>query len=313
MILAVALGIAFRNRPPDAVHVAVLAGPDAERLRAGLDSAEVRASVEDEPSAHVDLRAGKVALVVLPGDPVTYRYDESRPESRLARMLVNDRLQRADGRTDPTRVSDERVTEVGARYIDFLIPGTPRHDAHVEQHVGHRVPHRRDAHEEAGEAPARDADASHRLPALLRRHAGGSSYSSRSPCSSGSDGSCSVSAWPGSFALVMAVSLLGALTFAGIGLLVASRAENTQTVGGLMNLVMMPMFVGSGVFFSASELPRRASARGEGAAAHGPQRCASGGRQRGGGGVGAIARQLGLLAGCAAVSFALALKVFRWR
>src|SRR6185437_13060161 len=59
----------------------------------------------------------------------------------------------------------------------------------------------------------------------------------------------------GSCLLLFGLSLLGALTFAGLGLLVASRAENTQTVGGLMNLVMMPMFVGSGVFFSTGNFP----------------------------------------------------------
>ena len=55
--------------------------------------------------------------------------------------------------------------------------------------------------------------------------------------------------------LVMALSFLGAFSFAGLGLLVASRAQNTQTVGGLMNLVMMPMFIASGVFFSTSNFP----------------------------------------------------------
>jgi ABC-type multidrug transport system permease subunit len=59
----------------------------------------------------------------------------------------------------------------------------------------------------------------------------------------------------GSKLLLWAVCLLGAFTLGGLGLLVASRAQNTQTVGGLMNLVMMPMFIGSGVFFSTSNFP----------------------------------------------------------
>lgn len=60
---------------------------------------------------------------------------------------------------------------------------------------------------------------------------------------------------PASPLALIAFTLLGALAFAGIGLLVASRAQNTQTVGGLMNLVMMPMFIGSGVFFSTAHFP----------------------------------------------------------
>ena len=51
------------------------------------------------------------------------------------------------------------------------------------------------------------------------------------------------------------VAVTGALSFAAIAVLVASRAENTQTVSGLMNVVMMPMFVLSGVFFSSAHFP----------------------------------------------------------
>ena len=95
-------------------------GGDARR--AGV-AAHQGARSSDPASARDELRAGKVPLVVVPGEPVTYRYDETRPEARLARAAVDDRLQRAAGRADPLAVTDERVTEPGARYIDFLIPG----------------------------------------------------------------------------------------------------------------------------------------------------------------------------------------------
>ena len=49
--------------------------------------------------------------------------------------------------------------------------------------------------------------------------------------------------------------LLGALAFAGIGLLVASRARTVEAVSGLMNLVMLPMWVLSGIFFSSERFP----------------------------------------------------------
>jgi ABC-type polysaccharide/polyol phosphate export permease len=116
----------------------------------------------------------------------------------------------------------------------------------------------------------------------------------------------------GSPVLILALSVLGALTFAGLGLLVSSRAQNTQTVGGLMNLVMMPMFIGSGVFFSSANFPEslqpfvralpltalndalRAVVN-EGAT------------------LGAVARSMMLLVGWGVVSFAAALRMFRWR
>src|SRR5262249_5233705 len=59
----------------------------------------------------------------------------------------------------------------------------------------------------------------------------------------------------GSLLLVIVVDVIGALAFAGIGLLVGSRATTTETVSGLMNLVMLPMWLFSGVFFSAERFP----------------------------------------------------------
>ena len=60
----------------------------------------------------------------------------------------------------------------------------------------------------------------------------------------------------GNLVLFMFVEIVGALAFAGIGLLVASRAETTETVSGLMNLVMIPMWLCSGVFFPADRFPK---------------------------------------------------------
>ena len=60
----------------------------------------------------------------------------------------------------------------------------------------------------------------------------------------------------GSLFAVLAVALLGAMSFAGLGLAVASRPRKIETVSGLMNLVMLPMFVGSGVFFSVDRFPQ---------------------------------------------------------
>jgi ABC-type polysaccharide/polyol phosphate export permease len=58
-----------------------------------------------------------------------------------------------------------------------------------------------------------------------------------------------------SFAAMAALILLGAFSFAGIGLLVASRAKTLEAVSGLMNLVMLPMWILSGIFFSSNRFP----------------------------------------------------------
>ena len=72
----------------------------------------------------------------------------------------------------------------------------------------------------------------------------------------------------GSLLLVLVIDVVGALAFAGIGLLIASRATSTETVSGLMNLVMLPMWLFSGVFFSAERFPDAAAAVHPDPAAH---------------------------------------------
>jgi ABC-type multidrug transport system permease subunit len=59
----------------------------------------------------------------------------------------------------------------------------------------------------------------------------------------------------GSLLTVMVFVFLGAFTFAGIGLLVGSRAKTLETVSGLMNLIMLPMWILSGIFFSSERFP----------------------------------------------------------
>ncbi|HEX6836841.1 MAG TPA: ABC transporter permease, partial [Polyangia bacterium] len=128
IVLAFALGIAFRNRPPEPVWAAVQQGDGAHEVFHALQAShEVKVELLDAAAAHEALRTGKVSLVVVPGAgaprTLTYEFDPTRPESRLARAVVDDVLQRADGRKDPTAVRDARVTEPGSRYIDFLVPG----------------------------------------------------------------------------------------------------------------------------------------------------------------------------------------------
>src|SRR5207302_1213923 len=111
---------------PDPVAVGVWSGPDAsgsrrvvEALR-GTNGIEVREYYG--PSTR-DLSTGKIALFVRPGERLEYDFDPTRPESRLAREIVDNALQRASGRADVLRTMDHPVAAPGSRYIDFLIPG----------------------------------------------------------------------------------------------------------------------------------------------------------------------------------------------
>jgi ABC-type polysaccharide/polyol phosphate export permease len=59
----------------------------------------------------------------------------------------------------------------------------------------------------------------------------------------------------GSLLSILLLSAIGAVGFAGMGLLTASRAQKIESVSGLINLIMMPMWIFSGVFFSYERFP----------------------------------------------------------
>jgi ABC-type multidrug transport system permease subunit len=109
-----------------------------------------------------------------------------------------------------------------------------------------------------------------------------------------------------------AVILLGATTFAGLGLLIASRAKTIETVSGLMNAIMLPMYVLSGVFFPSDRFPDAVQPFIQIlplTAVNDALRAV----MNEGKGFEAILLPVAVLAAWGAVSFALALKLFRWR
>src|SRR3972149_2683261 len=241
VLMAVVLGVAFRGERPDPSAAVVVEGRGADRLEAALrgDAAG---------------RAGRAAILLIPGDPVTFRYDPTRPESELARVRVNAALQRAAGRIDPIAVREERLNERGSRYIDFLVPGLLGMNLMggglwgigwiiVEMRIRKLLklqlttPMRR-----------RDFLLSHVLVRLVfiplevvpLLYLSYLLFDVRVA---------------GSLGAVALASCLGAVSFAGLGTLIASRAKTTGAISGLINLCSLPMFVLSGVFFSTARFP----------------------------------------------------------
>ena len=312
VLLALGLGIAFRNRPAESVRVAVQAGPDAERLAAGLDSVSTLSVRVMQPSAaHDALRTGKLAVVVVPGDSVTYLYDPTRNDSRMARLLVDRAVQRAAGRSDPVPVDDAYLTEPGSRYIDFLIPGLLGLNLMGSGMwgIGFNI------------VQARRKKLLKRLLAtpMRKSHYLGAFILSRFVFMILEVVALVGFGWlvfdvrvHGSLADLLVVTVIGSLAFAGLGLLAASRARTIEGVSGIMNLVMLPMWIFSGVFFSYANFPDAMQPFIKTLPLT-PLNDALRSVMIDGAPLQANLPRLGILVSWGAIAFAAALRIFRWR
>lgn len=253
VLLALALGIAFRSSGSDSIAVGVQPG-DPGLWSALADAGNLRPVELDAAEAREELRSGRVALVVIPGAPVTYWYDAAREEGRMARLAVDDAIQRAAGRDDPVTVASREMTERGSRYIDFLIPGLLGMNLMGTGMwgIGFNIVHARSRNL----LKRLVATPMHKSHYLLGQIGGRLAFLLLEV------GVLLLFAWlafdvpiRGSLIAIALISVLGAMTFAGLGLLVASRARTVEGIAGLVNLVMMPMWILSGIFFSTSRFP----------------------------------------------------------
>jgi ABC-type multidrug transport system permease subunit len=255
MLLTLALGFAFREKPPDRILVGVVEGPQAQaRIQSLSKSPALQPRVLSEAAARDELRRGKISLLVEGGDPPLYRYDPTRPDARTARLEVDDALQSAAGRRNAFASREEHVKEQGSRYVDFLVPGL----------LGMNLMG-------TGMWAIGFSVVNARLKKLLKRliatpmrksHYLLAQFLSRLAFLVLEVAVLVIFARlvfnvriNGSLMLFSLICLLGGGAFAGLGLLVASRARTLEAVSGLMNLTMVPMWICSGVFFSYERFP----------------------------------------------------------
>ncbi|HET6796884.1 MAG TPA: ABC transporter permease [Gemmatimonadales bacterium] len=315
VLLAAGLGLAFRNQAPARTAVAVVSGmPESSRLADALQhERDMMVSLLSDSAAGEALRVGEVALTVVPGPSgeVEYRYDQSRPESRTARLLVDDAIQRAGGRANSLQVRDQLVHDPGARYIDFLIPGLLGMNLMGSGIWG------------LGFAIV-DARKKRLLKRLIATPMSRAQYLSSFVLSRltllclevvlllGFGVLAFGVPLRGSLVLLALICLLSSLAFSSLGLLISSRAQTMEGASGLMNLVMLPMWIFSGVFFSASRFPEQIQPLIQALPLTAVIDALRANTLRGAG-LSAVAPELGIIAAWMALSFLLALKLFRWR
>ena len=312
LLMAFALGIAFREERAQEVVVGVVRA-EGSTIGQQLKGAEgVRVRPLEPGDVDGALRRGQVAVVLMPGPPLVYRFDPARPESRMARLVVDDVLQRKAGRAAAHRRPRRQRRGAGLALHRLADPGAAGMNIMGTSlwSIGFSV------------VEARSRKLLKRLmatpmprgavPARRTCCRGWSSWCSRRRrCSSSPDFAFGV-APVGSIALVAGLILLGALAFSGLGLLIATRATTIEGVSGWMNIVMMPMWLLSGVFFASSNFPDVAqpfirllpltalvdALRGVFLDGYGPA---------------AIGREIATLTIYTVATFVLSMKLFRWR
>jgi ABC-2 type transport system permease protein len=259
ILLAAGLGIAFRQRGPDQAQIGVVGS--AAGAVAVVDALKKDSTLTvrtyDDSAAALALRTGKIALLVVPAsakDSIRLVYDRDRSEAVNARVLVDRAIQVSAGRVDPVRVNDTYVTEAGSRYIDFLIPGLLGMNLMGSSvwGIGFSIVTARSKKLLKRFMATPMSRVQYLLSFLASRMVflilevvtliGFGYWAFGVPLR-------------GSLVALFLIAFFGAVSFGGLGLLAASRARTTEAVSGIMNFIMLPMWIFSGVFFSSSNFP----------------------------------------------------------
>jgi ABC-type multidrug transport system permease subunit len=309
ILLAVGLGIAFRNRPADVLQVGATTTQLTQALAADKG---LTAYPYDEAAGTHALATGQILLLAIQrGDGVAYKYDDTNPDARTARLLADRDLQAAAGRHDAVAVANELVHETGARYIDFVVPGLLGMNlmGSAMWGLGFAIVEARQKkllkRLVASPMPKWQYLASFLLSRLAMLIVEVAAFLGFARVAFGVP-------FRGSLWQLCILCLMTSLAFSALGLLVSSRARTMEAASGLMNLVMLPMWILSGVFFSATRFP---------AALQPLVRAlpltaaidALRGNMLQGTSLSHMMAQVGILAAWFVVPFAVSLRIFKWR
>ena len=310
ILLTAGLGVAFRNKPADVLTV----GAGDEEIRSMLArEPSLKVRTLDRSAGEQELRMGRIALYAMRGTEggVAYRFDDTNPDARLARLLVDRALQRGSGRADAVATKDDIIREAGSRYIDFLVPGLLGMNLMSSGIWG------------LGFSIV-DARRKKLLKRLIASPMPRAQYLLSFLLSRLVTVTLEVTTLVAFGVWVFGVPLRGrltdlallclfaALSFSALGLLIASRARTIEAASGMINLIMLPMWISSGVFFSAERFPDAVlpvirvlplTAAIDALRANMLQ----------GAGLGQLGTQLAVLGIWLLVCFFTALKLFRWR
>ena len=257
LLMVIGLGIAFNSSGKTELMVDVVGNPDLPKIVSVLEEepgVRIRESSLEDGLKRLRLNKTQVVLTVDSAGVFEYHFDPSSPDSRVARDTLDNILQAAAGRADPLKTEDRTVTAPGSRYVDFLVPGL----------IGMNLMG-------GGLWGVGFVLVDMRIKKLLKRML--ATPMPRSHFLLAAVGNRIIFFIPEAFALLLAahwifgvpiegsilgivfVAFVGAMSFSGLGLLAASRAQRVETVSGIMNVIMLPMWLCSGIFFSSERFP----------------------------------------------------------
>ena len=309
ILLAVGLGIAFRNRPADVLQVGATTPQLTQALAA--DNGLTATTMDEAAGTHALATGGILLLAIQRPDGVAYKYDDTNPDARTARLLVDRAIQTAAGQRAAVLADNELVHETGARYIDFVVPGLLGMNlmGSAMWGLGFAIVEARQKKllKRLVASPMQRWQylASFLLSRLAMLVVEVAAFLGFARLAFGVP-------FRGSLLQLGLLCVLSSLAFSALGLLVSSRARTMEAASGLMNLVMLPMWILSGVFFSATRFP---------VAIQPVVRAlpltaaidALRGNMLQGMNLGQLIAPLGILLAWFVVPFAVSLRIFRWR
>lgn len=253
VLLAAGLGIAFRNRPPDVLDVGATSAGLAQSLNSDKG---LRATVIDQAIGTHTLATGQIVLLAIAQQDgsVVYKYDDTNPDARSARLLADRAIQKGAGQQEVLHARNDLVHETGSRYIDFVVPGLLGMNlmGSAIWGLGFSIVEARQKkllkRFVASPMPRWQYLASFLLSRLALLVIEVVAFLGFARLVFGVP-------FRGSLAELAILCILISLSFSALGLLIASRAKTMEAASGLMNLVMLPMWILSGVFFSATRFP----------------------------------------------------------
>ncbi len=309
ILLAVGLGIAFRNRPADVLAVGATSAQLTQALN--LDKGLSAAVIDEEEGTH-ELTTGRILLLAIQGNGgVAYKYDDTNPDGRLARLLADRAIQKAAGQKEALRSSNDLVHEAGARYIDFVVPGLLGMNlmGSAIWGLGFSIVEARQKkllkRFVASPMPRWEYLASYILSRLVLLVIEVIAFLGFSKLVFGVP-------FRGSLWELGLLCVLTSLSLSSLGLLIASRAKTIEAVSGLMNLAMLPMWILSGIFFSATRFPKLIQPVVQAlplTAAIDALR----GNMLQGMSLSQLAAPMGILTAWLVIPFLISLRIFRWR